>query len=252
MMHAQHPAHPMARAALRGLTLIELLVALALMAVLTTLSWRVLDGMIRTQQQTQQHADSSQAWQVAIAQWQADLDALQETGLQPAVDFNGRVLRLIRRAPASATEADNGLHVVAWALQPDAEADNGLRWARWMSAPLRQRQALERAWQQAAQWADNPGNVSSNTDNHPQQWRLTPVAAWQLFYHRGGSWSNPQSSADTGTSTPPPSEATNTPRSVAPPPDGIRLQLTLPDIASPRGTLTVDWVRPQTGGGKAQ
>ena len=132
MMHAQHPAHPMARAAVRGLTLIELLVALALMAVLTTLSWRVLDGMTRTQQHTQTHTDNSQAWQVAIAQWQADLDALQETGLQPAVDFNGRVLRLIRRAPASATEADNGLHVVAWALQPDAEAGNGLRWARWM------------------------------------------------------------------------------------------------------------------------
>lgn len=248
MMHAQHPAHPMARAAVRGLTLIELLVALALMAVLTTLSWRVLDGMTRTQQHTQTHADSAQAWQVAIAQWQADLDALQETSLQPAVDFNGRVLRLIRRAPASATEADNGLHVVAWALQPDAEAGNGLRWARWMSAPLRQRQALERAWQQAAQWADNPSSVPPNTE----QWWLPPVAAWQLFYHRGGSWSNPQSSADTGTSTSSPSEGASTPRTVAPPPDGIRLQLTLPETTSLSGTLTVDWVRPQTGGGKAQ
>ena len=225
MMHAQHPAHPMARAAVRGLTLIELLVALALMAVLTTLSWRVLDGMTRTQQHTQTHADSAQAWQVAIAQWQADLDALQETGLQPAVDFNGRVLRLIRHAPASATEADNGL-----------------RWARWMSAPLRQRQALERAWQQAAQWADNPSSVPTNTE----QWWLPPVAAWQLFYHRGGSWSNPQSSSDTA------EEPTSTARTVAPPPDGIRLQLTLPDTTSLSGTLTVDWVRPQTGGGKAQ
>lgn len=244
MARRRRPTHPLARTALRGLTLIELLVALALMAVLTTLSWRVLDGMTRTQQHTQTHTDNSQAWQVAIAQWQADLDALQETSLQPAVDFNGRVLRLIRRAPASATEADNGLHVVAWALQPDAEAGNGLRWARWMSAPLRQRQALERAWQQAAQWADNPSSVPPNTE----QWWLPPVAAWQLFYHRGGSWSNPQSSSDTA------EEPTSTARTVAPPPDGIRLQLTLPDTdtTSLSGTLTVDWVRPQTGGGKAQ
>lgn len=249
MARRRRPTHPLARTALRGLTLIELLVALALMAVLTTLSWRVLDGMTRTQQQTQEHADSSQQWQVALAQWQTDLDALQETNLQTALDFNGRVLRLTRRAPASATEADNGLHVVAWALQPDAEAGNGLRWARWMSPPLRQRQELERAWQQAAQWADSPG--SSNTAQE-RQWLLTPVTAWQLFYHRGGSWSNPQSSAEAGTSATTPGEATDTPRTVATPPDGIRLQLTLPDTASPSGTLTVDWVRPQTGGGKAQ
>lgn len=249
MARRRRPTHPLARTALRGLTLIELLVALALMAVLTTLSWRVLDGMTRTQQQTQEHADSSQQWQVALAQWQTDLDALQESGVQPALDFNGRVLRLTRRAPASATEADNGLHVVAWALQPDAEAGNGLRWARWMSPPLRQRQELERAWQQAAQWADSPG--SSNAAQE-RQWLLTPVTAWQLFYHRGGSWSNPQSSADAGTSATTPGEATDTPRTVATPPDGIRLQLTLPDTTSPSGTLTVDWVRPQTGGGKAQ
>ncbi len=75
---------------------------------------------------------------------------------------------------------------------------------------------------------------------------VAPVAAWQLFYHRGGSWSNPQSSSDTA------EEPTSTARTVAPPPDGIRLQLTLPDTTSLSGTLTVDWVRPQTGGGKAQ
>lgn len=250
MARRRRPTHPLARTALRGLTLIELLVALALMAVLTTLSWRVLDGMTRTQQQTQEHADHSQQWQVALAQWQTDLDALQESGLQPAVDFNGRVLRLTRRAPVGTAEADNGLHVVAWALQPDPEAGNGLRWARWMSAPLRQRQELERAWQQAAQWADNPGRSSNSTAE--RQWLLLPVAAWQLLYHRGGSWSNPQSSADAGSSATPPDETTTATRTVAAPPDGIRLQLTLPDTASPSGTLTVDWVRPQTGGGKAQ
>lgn len=242
-------AHRPVRTSQHGLTLIELLVALAIMAILTTLSWRVLDGMTRTQQQTQAHADGSQAWQVAIAQWQTDLDALQETGLQPAVDFNGHVLRLTRRSPLGTPEADNGLHVVAWALQPDAETDNGLRWARWMSAPLRQRDALEHAWQQAAQWANNPDNAITDTQ---RQWLLTPVTAWQLFYHRGGSWSNPQSSADTGTGSLPFGETTSTPHTIASPPDGIRLQLTLPSTTGLSGTLTVDWVRPQNGGGKAQ
>lgn len=118
MARRRRPTHPLARTALRGLTLIELLVALALMAVLTTLSWRVLDGMTRTQQQTQEHADSSQQWQVALAQWQTDLDALQESGVQPALDFNGRVLRLTRRAPTGTTETNNGLHVVAGHCNP--------------------------------------------------------------------------------------------------------------------------------------
>lgn len=230
---------PARRSGLRGLTLIELLVALALMAILTTLSWRVLDNMTRTQQQTQEHANHSQQWQVALAQWQADLNALQETGLQAALDFNGRVLRLTRRAPVGTPEAANGLHVVAWTLQPDT--NNGLRWARWMSAPLRQRHELEQAWQRAAQWAEDP-HRNSDTETE-QQWLLTPVTAWQLLYHRGGNWSNPQSSADM---------ATNIPRTVATPPDGIRLQLTLPNTTDPSGTLTVDWVRPQVGGGKAQ
>ena len=69
---------------------------------------------------------------------------------------------------------------------------------------------------------------------------LTPVAGWQIFFHRGGAWSNPQSAAD-GNDDPARS-------AVGQLPDGVRLLLTLPDGGNPSGQLVRDWVRPTLGG----
>ena len=60
----------------RGFTLVELMVAIVVMALLALLSWRGLDGMTRVQSQTQTHTDSVLALQAGLAQWQTDLDAL--------------------------------------------------------------------------------------------------------------------------------------------------------------------------------
>jgi len=214
----------------RGLTLIELLVALALLSVLALLSWRTLDGMTRAQAVAQEHADRWRGWQTALAQWDTDLDAALETGQLPAIDFDGRVLRITR----SDAEPGNGLRVAGWSLQADP-ASGALRWARWLSQPLRSRGELEQAWQQAAQWARNPG-----AQDRLQQVLLTPVAGWQIFFHRGGAWSNPQSAAD-GNDDPARS-------AVGQLPDGVRLLLTLPDGGNPSGQLVRDWVRPTLGG----
>ena len=46
-----------AKPALRGFTLIELLVAITVMALIAILSWRGIDGMVRTQEATRQRAD---------------------------------------------------------------------------------------------------------------------------------------------------------------------------------------------------
>lgn len=214
----------------RGLTLIELLVGLALLSVLALLSWRTLDGMTRAQAVAQEHADRWRGWQTALAQWDTDLDAALETGQLPAIDFDGRVLRITR----SDAEPGNGLRVAGWSLQAEP-ASGALRWARWLSQPLRSRGELEQAWQQAAQWARNPG-----AQDRLQQVLLTPVAGWQIFFHRGSTWSNPQSAAD-GTDDPARSAAGQLP-------DGVRLLLTLPDGGNPSGQLVRDWVRPTLGG----
>ena len=60
----------------RGFTLIEVLVALAIMAVMAVMSWQAIDGMTRAQERARAHADGTLALQAAFAQWHADLDAM--------------------------------------------------------------------------------------------------------------------------------------------------------------------------------
>ncbi|MDO5087964.1 MAG: prepilin-type N-terminal cleavage/methylation domain-containing protein [Comamonadaceae bacterium] len=69
----------------RGFTLVEVLVALTIMAVMAGLSWRAIDGMARAQAHTRQHADGVLALQAGLAQWRADLDALAIWRQAPAL-----------------------------------------------------------------------------------------------------------------------------------------------------------------------
>ena len=124
-------ARPPARSQ-RGFTLIELLIALGLMAVLAGLSWRGLDQLMRTQHITQAQVDQTAVLQTVLAQWQADLNAVQSVpGIADAgVSWDGRTLRLTRHATAARADgADAGLWVVGWTQR------NG-QWLRWQSPAL--------------------------------------------------------------------------------------------------------------------
>ena len=215
----------------RGFTLIELLVAIGLMALMAALSWRGLDGMSRAQTQMRQHADDVLALQAGLAQWGADLDALAQQPNTPSLDWDGRALRILRRGTATPGE---GLRVVAWSRR---NVDGRGQWLRWQSPPLTTRDALKKAWQQAAQWGQNPSD-----EDRLLEVRIVPVDQWQLFYFRNDGWSNPLSSAGVSADT---KVATDT--SI---PDGVRLVLTLAPGQAISGTLTRDWLRPTVGGGK--
>lgn len=214
-----------------GFTLIELLVALSLMALMAVLSWRGLDGMTRAETGMRQHADEVLTLQAALAQWGADLDALAQQPQSASLDWDGRALRLLRRDAAA---PDAGLRVVAWARR---DGDGAGQWLRWQSPPLTRRADLQQAWQKAALWAQNPGS-----EDRQHEVRLLPLEQWRIFYHRGGTWSNPLSSAgitsDARTETVPAL------------PDGVRLVLTLPAGAALAGSVTRDWLRPGLGGGQ--
>ena len=215
----------------RGFTLIELMVAIAVMGLMALLSWRGLDGMVRAQEQTRQRADQLLVLQAALGQWGTDLDALLPMPHTIPIDWDGQVLRMTRQGQASSMD---GALVVAWARRNVEGHD---QWLRWQSPPLRTRAQWQQAWQQAGQWARNPGDAERRAEV-----TLMPLSGWNIYFFRDNAWSNPMSS-----SGPPPGEAAVTSVLV---PDGVRLQLELPPGQGLTGQITRDWVNPLKGGGK--
>jgi general secretion pathway protein J len=239
----------------RGFTLIEVLVAISVMALMSLMAWRGLDGMLRSQSSLQSRSDEIRSLQAGLAQWQTDLDQLAELSGTPSWDWNGQVLRLTRRtadAPLpnnspSATTSNRpvpaSVRVVAWTWRSDPGRPGGGDWQRWQSPPLSQRQDWQSAWALAAQWGQ-----TANDSTRAGQIQIHPLSGWQLFVHRGGSWANPLSSDAVTGGTP---GSPNTPPNTAPiatTPDGVRLVLTLPPGPTGAGPLTLDWVRPTLSG----
>ena len=143
----------------RGFTLVEVLVALVGLALMAGLSWRGLDSMMRTRDASQQRVDEVAVLQTALAQWRTDLDAatlLPGASDAQGVDWDGRVLRIVRRSTIpQADGSDAGLWVVGWTLRNDSAP----QWVRWQSPPVRDRASLLQAWQDAAQWGQNAGTA---------------------------------------------------------------------------------------------
>jgi general secretion pathway protein J len=226
----------------RGFTLVELLVALFAMALLAVMSWRGLDGMTRAQAITSARADEVLTLQVALAQWSADLDAIVQLPSAPALEWNGRVLRITRRDTSSPA---SGVLVAAWTLRAG-------QWLRWQSPPLTTRGQLDQAWLKADQWSQNPGDEERRLEV-----AVTPLQEWRIFYYRSDAWTNPQSSDATGSSPmaqPGLTEAAAAALAAqATPgiPEGVRLVLVLPPGQALAGQITRDWVRPTVGGGKS-
>ena len=252
--------NPRTKRSVQGFTLIEVLVAISVMALMSLMVWRGLDGMLRTQSSLQTRADEVRTLQAGLAQWQTDLDQLAELPGTPSWDWDGRVLRLTRRSAAppantTANTATNTLsstgtnspgasvRVVAWTWRTDPGRPGGGDWLRWQSGPLSQRQDWQNAWNTAQQWSQTPSDST-----RAAQVQIHPLSGWQLFVHRGGSWTNPLSS---DLVTPNPAQAGNPAGRNNPgqaTPDGVRLVLSLPPGAAGAGTLSMDWVRPTLSG----
>jgi general secretion pathway protein J len=137
------------------------------------------------------------------------------------------------------------VRVVAWTWRSDPGRPGGGDWQRWQSPPLSQRQDWQSAWALAGQWGQ-----TANDSTRAGQIQIHPLSGWQLFVHRGGSWTNPLSSAAVTAGTPdsPNAPPGTTPSATPPTPDGVRLVLSLPPGPAGSGTLTLDWVRPTLSG----
>jgi general secretion pathway protein J len=219
-----------------------LLVALAVMAMLTLMAWRGVDAMGRAQETTRRISAQVQALQAGLIQWGIDLDAMVPAGPVTALDYDGRVLRITRQylvddalaalADPQASVGGGGLRVVAWGARM---VDGRRQWLRWQSPMLRTVGQWEQAWQQAAWWGQNP-----DADPRGSEVAIVPVDRWELFYFRSNSWTSPLSSA---------SEGGSAGQAQPPLPDGVRLVLHVAQGQSFSGRLRRDWVRPTLGPG---
>jgi general secretion pathway protein J len=200
----------------RGFTLVEVLVALALMAVLAGLAWRGVDGLASTRRASEQRVEQTLRAGTVLAQFEQDLQALHDSALVPTLAFDGATLRLVRRT-------DGGLQVVAWSLRDG-------RWKRWTSPAATRGTAVQEAWFASQQLL---GNESA------QLTLLEGVESWQIYFFRGNAWSNAQSSAD---QVPVPAAGASAPQFTrAALPTGVRLVLALQAAEGrPPGTITRD------------
>jgi general secretion pathway protein J len=212
----------------RGFTLVELLVALFALALLAVLGWRGLDGMVRAQSQLQARADQVLALQVGLAQWTADLDALEALPRITPLDWNGQVLRLVRRSTQDTASSADGVVVAAWTRRT---VEGQGMWLRWQSPALTRRAEVEQAWSQAENWAREPSDI-----DRAGEVRVMPLNQWRVLYFADASWreATPGDPQDTESQRPP-----------TPTPDGVRLMLTLPPGGPLAGAITLDWVNPR-------
>jgi len=196
-----------------GFTLVEVLVALVLMAVLSGMAWQGLDGISRARAVSQARIEQTLRLNTVLAQWEQDLQSIYDTNLVPALTFDGATLRLVRRQP-------EGLQVVAWSLREQ-------RWLRWTGAIVTQPAALQESWLASQQLLGNEGAQLRMEDG---------LASWQVYFYRGNAWSNAQSSA--GVAAPAPgASAPLVSRTLLP--TGVRVTLSF-EGAGLAGNLTRD------------
>jgi general secretion pathway protein J len=185
----------------RGFTLVEVLVALFIMAAIAMMAWRGIDGMLRSREISQASLARSERLQAVLTQWEQDLRALQAgTSTLEPITFDGIQLRLTRRQP-------EGLQLVVWRLQDG-------RLLRWASPPMTTLQALNEAYARSEQGLQGGEPLTA----------LEGLAGWQMYFFRGNAWSNAQSSGDVAA----PSPAASGPVARTPP-GGVRMVLEFAD-----------------------
>ncbi len=196
----------------RGFTLVELLVALLILAVIAGMAWQGVDAMLRSRDIANGKLERQLRLQSTLAQWETDLEAVQDSGVVPALQFDGASLRLTRRT-------DAGLQLVVWSLR-------GGSWMRWSAPPATRAQALQEAWLRSQQLIGNEAG---------QLRALQGLEGWQLYFWRGNSWSNAQSTGDQAE----PGEAPGASQRQQLP-GGVRVVLGFAPGSGHAGTLTRD------------
>jgi general secretion pathway protein J len=190
----------------RGFTLVEVLVAMVLMAIMSLIAWQGVDAIARSHEANELRLEQILRLETVIAQWEQDLTAVQETTAVPALRCDGRAVRMTRRA-------EGGMQVVSWALLPN---DRGGTWQRWAGPVTTTTRGLQESWFRSQQ-------LQGSEDG--QLRALDGLESWQVYFFRGNAWSNCQSSDDVGPATP---VSPVTPVSASSPASGVAQRTLLP------------------------
>jgi len=192
-----------------GFTLVEVLVALFIMAILAALAFRGVDALVHARDGAQAATDRTLKLNTGMSQFDYDVSQIVDTKVLPtAVMFDGATLRIARRSP-------EGMQLVMWTLQDR-------RWQRWASPPVTHMAQLTDTWMRSQQWDSISGNAVTVLDN---------VDAFQVYLYNNG-WSNVQSTQN-GTQTPTTPAVPGAPPIPINPtgtvPTGIRIVVKLPE-----------------------
>lgn len=203
----------------RGFTLVEVLVALVIMALMAGMAWQGVDGIVRTRDASQKQLEQTLRLNTVLAQWQTDLAAVQDTGAVPPLVFDGATLRMTRSVP-------DGVQVVVWSMRPQGTAN---AWERWASPAVTGSAALQDSWFTSQQLqGGEPGQLRA----------LEGLSQWQVYFFQGNSWSNAQSTGNVAVPAPAAAASAAAPRQALP--SGVRVVLTFAVGSGLSGTLTRD------------
>ena len=185
-------ATPRPRRRPSGFTLVEVMVALLIMAILAALAFRGIDALVRSKDDALGSTDRTLKLNTGMSQFDYDIaHVVDSKALPAALMWDGATLRFARRSPA-------GIQLVVWTLQ-------NRRWQRWASGSFTKMSELTDAWMRTQQWDAISGSaVTVLEDVDTFDFILCNPDGLQV---NGCSWNNAQSTrgappGPTGTSAP--------------------------------------------------
>jgi general secretion pathway protein J len=218
----------------RGFTLVEVLVALMVMALMAAMAWQGVDGVVRSRNDSQARLEQTLRLNTVVAQWEQDLGLVQDTGAAPGLQFDGVSVRMTRSAPG-------GMQVVVWSLRPSSliggsggnTANPPLKGEviqRWAGPVVTSKNELQEQWFRSLQFlGTEPGQLST----------MSGLSTWQIYFFQGNAWANAQSTGNSANPGNPGSGANPGTAGVALP-TGVRLVMTFAEGSGNVGSLTRD------------
>ena len=177
-----------------GFTLVEVLVALTIMAILAALAFRGIDALVRAKDSAQLSTDRTLKLNTGMSQFEYDISQIVDSKVLPQpVMFDGATLRIARRTP-------DGIQLVLWSLQDR-------RWQRWASGSYVHISELTDAWMRSQQWSAISGNAVTVLENVDafQYYACNPnaTAATGCSWNNGGSTAGTTVAGANGPANPP-------------------------------------------------